>query len=67
MNFTYKIKSSRNGNSTHSRLPKGTRPDNMRVHVDFKHYFDQSSAQPPKCVADNIELKWETSNRVGRL
>ncbi|MDD1573494.1 MULTISPECIES: hypothetical protein [Bradyrhizobium] len=28
------------------------RPDNMRVHVDFKHYFDDSAAQLPQCVAD---------------
>ncbi len=27
------------------------RPDNMRVHVDFKHYFDDSAAQLPQCVA----------------
>ncbi|WP_375305223.1 hypothetical protein WI560_24390 [Bradyrhizobium sp. A11] len=31
------------------------RPDNMRVHVDFKHYFDDSAAQLPQCVADDIE------------
>lgn len=42
-------------------------PDNMRVHVDFRHYFDQSAPQPPKCIADDIELKWERANHVGRL
>lgn len=42
-------------------------PDNMRVHVDFRHYFDQSAPQPPKCIADDIEFKWEKANHVGRL
>ena len=43
------------------------RPDNMRVHVDFRHYFDQSAAQPAQCVADDIELRWAQANYVGRL
>ncbi len=43
------------------------RPDNMRVHVDFKHYFDGSAAQLPQCVADDIEQKWENAGYVGRL
>ncbi|WP_375783544.1 DUF2235 domain-containing protein [Bradyrhizobium sp. Pha-3] len=43
------------------------RPDNMRVHVDFKHYFDESLAEPPQCVADDIELKWKTGGYAGRL
>ncbi|MCC8937925.1 DUF2235 domain-containing protein [Bradyrhizobium sp. Arg62] len=33
------------------------RPDNMRVHVDFKHYFDQSSAQPPKVRCRRYQVK----------
>ena len=33
------------------------RPDNMRVHVDFKHYFNGSAAQLPQCVDDDIEQK----------
>ncbi|MGX1320756.1 hypothetical protein AB7M17_004209 [Bradyrhizobium sp. USDA 377] len=43
------------------------RPDNMRVHVDFRRYFDQSTAQPPQCVADDIELKWKNGGCVGRV
>lgn len=43
------------------------RPDNMRVHVDFKHYFDGRRAQLPQCVADDIEQKWENAGYVGRL
>jgi hypothetical protein len=43
------------------------RPDNMRVHVDFKHYFDGGSAGEPQCRADNIELKWERAGYPGRL
>ena len=43
------------------------RPDNMRVHVDFKHYFGGSAAQLPQCVADDIEQKWENAGYVGRL
>jgi hypothetical protein len=43
------------------------RLDNMRVHVDFKHYFDGSAAQLPQCIADDIEQKWENAGYVGRL
>ncbi|UGX91764.1 DUF2235 domain-containing protein [Bradyrhizobium barranii subsp. barranii] len=43
------------------------RPDNMQVHVDFRHYFDQSAPQAPQCVADDIELKWKNGGFVGRL
>ncbi len=43
------------------------RPDNMRVHIDFRHYFDHSAAQPPQCVADDIEMKWKNGGYVGRL
>jgi hypothetical protein len=43
------------------------RPDNMRVHVDFQHYFNQSEVQPPQCVADDIELKWQKADYPGRL
>lgn len=37
------------------------RPENLRRHVDFIHYFDSSLPRPPAtgCVADDIELKWE--------
>jgi hypothetical protein len=34
------------------------RPGNMRVHVDFRHYFDQTEPEAPQCVADDIESKW---------
>ncbi|WP_141340074.1 hypothetical protein [Bradyrhizobium sp. USDA 3458] len=43
------------------------RPDNMRVHVDFKHYFDASAAQLPQCVVDDIEQKWDNARYVWRL
>ncbi|MCP1913421.1 hypothetical protein J2R96_005901 [Bradyrhizobium elkanii] len=43
------------------------RPDNMRVHVDFKHYFGEACAGEPQCRADNIELKWEKAGYPGRL
>ena len=43
------------------------RPDNMRVHVDFTHYFDGSTASAPQCRADDIELKWERAGFPGRL
>ena len=43
------------------------RPDNMRVHVDFSHYFDQSPPRPPQCIADDIELKWQNAEYTGRL
>lgn len=43
------------------------RPDNMRVHVDFKHYYGQSGAQPPQCEADDIEQKWKNGGYAGRL
>ena len=43
------------------------RPDNMRVHVDFGHYFDQTEPQAPQCLAEDIELKWKNGGYVGRL
>jgi Homeodomain-like domain len=43
------------------------RPDNMRVHVDFKHYFGVGKPEEPQCIADNIELKWENAGRPGSL
>jgi hypothetical protein len=43
------------------------RPENMRVHVDFKHYFGLGPKQAPQCLADDIELKWENAGYVGRL
>jgi hypothetical protein len=42
------------------------RPENMRVHVDFKHYFGLGQLQTPRCTADDIEQKWENAGRVGR-
>jgi hypothetical protein len=39
----------------------------MRVHVDFKHYFDGSAARLAQSVADDIEQKWENAGYVGRL
>lgn len=36
------------------------RPNNLRTHVDFAHYFS-TGGKPPQnlqCVADNIEAKW---------
>lgn len=35
------------------------RPDNMRVHVDFKHFFAAGTAAESRYRADDIELKWE--------
>jgi hypothetical protein len=43
------------------------RPNNMRVHVDFEHYFDESAAQLTQCVADDIEEKWRNGGFVGKL
>jgi hypothetical protein len=43
------------------------RPDNMRVHVDFNHYFDDGEPRAPQCIADDIELKWKNSGYPGRL
>ena len=38
------------------------RPANLQNHVDFTHYYNQStptSTGDPKAIADDIELKWE--------
>lgn len=43
------------------------RPDNMRVHVDFRHFFGPGPSRTPDCVADNIEDKWEKAGCTGRL
>jgi hypothetical protein len=43
------------------------RPDNMRVHVDFKHYFGLGPKQDPQCLADDLELRWENAGYAGRL
>ncbi|WP_315745464.1 MULTISPECIES: DUF2235 domain-containing protein [unclassified Bradyrhizobium] len=44
------------------------RPDNMKVHVDFRHYFDGSPPPPVlQSVADDIESKWTTEGFPGRL
>jgi hypothetical protein len=43
------------------------RPNNMRIHVDFTHYFDSGVKEAPKHVADDIELKWKNAGCVGRL
>jgi hypothetical protein len=49
------------------RPDRRDRPDNMRIHVDFKHYFGLGPPQTPQCTADDIEQKWENAGRVGRL
>ena len=43
------------------------RPDNMRVHVDFMHYFGSGAPQTSQCVADDIEQKWKDTGYIGRL
>jgi Uncharacterized alpha/beta hydrolase domain (DUF2235) len=43
------------------------RPDSMRVHVDFRHYFGLGPQQAPQCVADDIEQKWKNASCIGRL
>jgi Uncharacterized alpha/beta hydrolase domain (DUF2235) len=43
------------------------RPSNMRVHVDFAHYFDLGLKEAPRHVADDIELNWRNAGCVGRL
>jgi hypothetical protein len=43
------------------------RPDNMRVHVDFRQYFDSGQTQAPQCIADDIEAKWASNGSPGRL
>jgi hypothetical protein len=43
------------------------RPDNMRVHIDFQHYFNGGTASAQQCRADDIEAKWEKAGYPGRL
>ena len=48
------------------------RPSNLGRHVDFKQYFGSDAAAPkpaqnPKCVADDVEAKWEKAGYPGRL
>jgi hypothetical protein len=48
------------------------RLSNLGRHVDFKQYFGSNAAVPkpaqnPKCVADDIEAKWEKAGYPGRL
>jgi hypothetical protein len=43
------------------------RPNSLRVHVDFKHYSDESVARLPQCVTRDIEQKWGNAGYVGRL
>jgi len=43
------------------------RPDNMRVHADFLHYFGATTPAAPQCMADDIELRWEKAGYPGRL
>ena len=48
------------------------RPINLRTHVDFKQYFGPAAAAAtpapsPKCVADDIEEKWQKAGDTGRL
>jgi hypothetical protein len=40
------------------------RPDNVRIHVDLKHYLIGSTADP-QCTADDIEQKWENAAALG--
>lgn len=46
-------------------------PDNLDTHVDFKQYFGPNASRvptlEPKCVADDIEAKWEKAGRPGKL
>ncbi|MGZ5864978.1 MAG: DUF2235 domain-containing protein [Xanthobacteraceae bacterium] len=37
------------------------RPENLKVHADFAHFYDQGLPKPdiPRWVADDIEKKWE--------
>ena len=37
------------------------RPDNLKCHVDFAHYYDETLLRPAdlQCVADDIEARWE--------
>lgn len=41
------------------------RPDNMRVHVDFRSYFDHGTPPLPKCVADDLEFEMGKSRPCG--
>lgn len=46
------------------------RPQNMRRHIDFEHYYDANdggSSHDPECVADDIEMKWEKAGCPGKL
>jgi hypothetical protein len=43
------------------------RPDNMRLHIDFKHYFGLGPPHIPQYVSDDIEQKWKDAGYVGRL
>ncbi|MFZ2155523.1 MAG: DUF2235 domain-containing protein [Bradyrhizobium sp.] len=48
------------------------RPVNLEKHIDFKQYFGSKTdvANPtkdPRCVADDIEWKWEKAGFPGRL
>ena len=43
------------------------RPDNMRLHIDFRQYFDWGPPHIPQYVADDIEQKWKNAGYVGRL
>lgn len=43
------------------------RPDNMRLHIDFNHYFDLGPPRIPQYVADDIEQEWKNAGYVGRI
>jgi hypothetical protein len=47
------------------------RPANLAQHIDFKQYFGPDAtgkpAEKPRCVADDIEAKWEKAGYPGRL
>jgi hypothetical protein len=42
------------------------RPSNLKCHVDFSYYYAPNSGAPPQpqCVADDIELKWESRKQA---
>jgi hypothetical protein len=48
------------------------RPVNLRTHVDFKQYFGPAAASAtpapnPRCVADDIEAKWQKAGYIGHV
>jgi hypothetical protein len=47
------------------RLDRRDRPDNMRIHVDFKHYWVHRRSRNALLMISS--KKWENAGRVGRL